>query len=161
MTTSLPARAELRVISLRDRRKAIIVLLCSYLAAAVLWHFGASRQLLALKLASLPVLLLSIVAYAMLFFRTGYWTWGSGLEADLDERQLHVRSRAYMAAYSIFVPAVFVAMLYYHIASDAGLWLPDRQFDWEWVFWGVLLLGMNLPSLVLAWIDRPIAGDEN
>jgi hypothetical protein len=154
------ARGGLRVVSIEDRRKAVVAMVGSYVAAAALWHLGGSLEALGLKAAAVLSLAVSIGAYAVLFYRTGYWTWGTGGEAELDERQLAVRNRCYAHAYAVFVICVFVAMLYYHIASDAGLWLPDRQRDWEWVFWGVLVLGVNLPSILLAWLDRPVPEEE-
>lgn len=163
MTESAPthsARTSLRVISLKKRRTAVAVLFASYLAAAALWHLGGSPHLVALKAASVAALLVSLAAFAVLFYRTGYWTWGSGSELGLDERQLLLRNRAYVWSYTVFVCSVFVSMLYYHIASDAGFWLPDRRLDWEWVYYGVTVFGLSLPSILLAVFDRPLPDEE-
>lgn len=76
-----------------------------------------------------------------------------GADADLDERQIQSRNRAYLWAYRTLGASVMLAALYYMIATDAGWWLPRSWNELQAFFWGVWLLAATLPTAILAWTE--------
>jgi hypothetical protein len=153
-------RRPIRIVPLGVRRAAVTAFYGGYIGAAVLSRFSHTHHAASLAVASGISLAVAVASFAIVFLRTGYLTWGNAPEPGLDERQIAVRHRRYGQAYVTFVTLVFLAMLYDHIAPDAGWWLPDRKLDAEWLFWGVWLFGMTLPSALIAWCDRPVADEE-
>jgi hypothetical protein len=76
-----------------------------------------------------------------------------GADADLDERQIQARNRAYVWAYRLMAAGVMLAALYYMIATDSGWWLPREWNAVQAFFWGVWLLAATLPTAILAWTE--------
>lgn len=73
-------------------------------------------------------------------------------DADLDERQVAVRDRAYLEAYRIFAAIMLLGLLIVGILPDA----IDRPLDvtYETVqpfLLGAILYSIILPSAVVAW----------
>jgi hypothetical protein len=153
-------RKPIRTVALGVRRAAALAFYGGYAGAAVLSHLSHTHHSATLAVAASVALAVAVASFAVLFLRTGYLTWGNAPDLGLDERQIAVRHRRYGQAYVTFVTLVFLAMLYDHIAADAGWWLPDRKLDAEWLFWGVWVFGMTLPSMLIAWCDRPFADEE-
>jgi hypothetical protein len=153
-------RRPIRIVALGVRRAAALACYGGYAGAAVLSHLSHTHHSATLAVAASVALAVAVASFAALFLRTGYLTWGNAPDLGLDERQIAVRHRRYGQAYVTFVTLVFLAMLYDHIAADAGWWLPDRKLDAEWLFWGVWVFGMTLPSVLIAWCDRPVADEE-
>lgn len=148
-----------RTLSIRSRRAAVVVLYGGYAAFAVIWHFRHVHSL-ALAIAALCGLVLSIAAGTWLFHRTAYWNWGHAPDKDLDEREKAERNLRYREAYSAFVGITFLALVYADIAPDFGGWLPDWKRDGQTILWCTLLVGLTLPSALLAWNDRTPVGEE-
>jgi len=76
-----------------------------------------------------------------------------GADADLDERQIQARNRAYVWAYRALGTLVTLAALYYMIATDSGWWLPRSWNEVQALFWGVWLLATTLPTAIVAWTE--------
>jgi hypothetical protein len=78
-------------------------------------------------------------------------------DAQLDERQIRVRDRAYLEAYRVFAVIVLLVLLLGGIAAD-GLEEPiTLTYDVvQPLIWGALLYSMFLPSAVVAWRERDI-----
>ena len=153
-------RRPIRIVPLGVRRAAVIAYYGGYIGAAVLSHLSHAHHSVPLAVVSSASVAVAVAGFAVLFLRTGYWTWANAPEPGLDERQLAIRQRRYGQAYVTFVTSVFLALLYDHIAADAGWWLPDRKLDAEWLFWGVWVFGLTLPSVLIAWCDRPVPDEE-
>ena len=153
-------RGPIRIVPLSVRRAAAIAFYGGYLGAAMLSHLSHTHHSTALAVAASVSLAVAVAGFAVLFLRTGYLKWGNAADPALDERQVAERNRRAGQAYAIFVVSVFLAMLYDHIAADARWWLPDRKLDAEWLFWGVWVFGMTLPSVLIAWYDRPAVNEE-
>jgi len=149
-----------RTLSLGARRAAVIGMYGGYLVAGVLWHNAWTHHSAPLAVATAAMGAIAVFCALALFWRTGYWTWGNASDRSLDERQLAERNRSYVWSYMIVVLIVFFAMTYYYIAYDAHLWLPDRQIDFDPLFYGVLWFGSTLPSAMLAWFHRPPKEEE-
>jgi hypothetical protein len=71
-------------------------------------------------------------------------------DAELDERLLQVKNRAYRSAYLVLAPVAIVVWA----LSLAGLqWLPADQgnADSTVLLFGVVLLAGTLPTAIVAW----------
>jgi len=92
-----------------------------------------------------------------LFHRTNYWNWGNAPDGTLDEREVAVRNRAYRLAYSAFTGTALLTGFYFSVAVEKSwLWKPATYDETSRLVWAFLLLGMTLPSAILAWDDRPV-----
>ena len=69
----------------------------------------------------------------------------------LDEFELALRHRALSWGYSVIGAALLVAILYFGVASDSGLWVPDDYEEFNALFWGTFLYVALLPTAFLAW----------
>lgn len=78
-----------------------------------------------------------------------------------DERQTGVRHRAFVRAYWILNTLICCVALYWMLAADAGLWLPDPAYRKQILF-GLILLCSSLPSAVIAWTepDEELASED-
>ncbi|HYO43286.1 MAG TPA: hypothetical protein VES19_08825 [Candidatus Limnocylindrales bacterium] len=82
-------------------------------------------------------------------------------DAQLDERQIRVRDRAYLEAYRVFALIVLLVLLVGGIASD--VLEPPITLTYDVVqplVWGALLYSMFLPSAVVAWQERDLPGED-
>lgn len=84
-----------------------------------------------------------------------------GTDAQLDERQVAIRDRAYLESYRIFVAAVLVVLLVVGIGSDIVDRAVTLTFDTlNWYVMGVVLLSLVLPSAVVAWREPNLPADR-
>jgi ABC-type multidrug transport system permease subunit len=142
------------------RRAIVLAMYGGYVAGAILGHISRTHHSTLLAVASFAVLAAAMAGALTVFYRTGYWTWVFGREANVDERQKAVRNLVYGYCYALYFALSLVAVLYCEIASDAHWWLPNRNLDADWIFWGVLAYGLTLPSAMLAWVDQPPPDEE-
>jgi len=152
-------RKPLRKIGLGVRRAAVLAMYGGYGVAAALWHSSQTHHSALLAVAAFAALAAAVACALAVFYRTGYFTWVFGPESGVDERQKAMRNLAYGYCYSIGFALVLLAVLYGEIASDAHWWLPNRN-DAEWIFWGVMTVGLTPPSAMLAWVDQPPPDEE-
>ena len=152
-------RKPLRKISLGVRRTVAIAMYGGYAFSAALGHISRTHHSTPLALASVATLALAVAGGLAVFYRTGYWTWVFGPESNVDERQKAMRNLAYGYCYSVGFALVLLAVMYGEMATDAHWWLPNRN-DAEWIFWGVMAVGITLPSAMLAWVDQPPPDEE-
>ena len=79
----------------------------------------------------------------------------------LDEYELRLRSRAFIAAYMILAVLISSATLYAGVAADGGGWLPTTFSEFNGLFWGAILYSIMLPVLCLAWQTPAEENDED
>jgi hypothetical protein len=149
----------LRKVSRGVRRAIVIAMYYGYVVAAVLRHISRTHHSALLAVAAFAILAAAAAGAWTVFRRTGYWTWVFGPDSGVDERQKALRSLVYGYCYIVFFVIPLFGIMYAEMASDAHWWLPDRS-DLEWIFWGVLALGLTLPSAMLAWVDQPPPDEE-
>jgi len=153
-------RKPVRKISLGVRRTVVLAMYGGYVVSAALGHISRTHHSTLLAVAAFATLALAVAGALAVFYRTGYWTWVFGAESNVDERQKAVRNLVYGYCYAVYFALSLVAVLYCEIATDAHWWLPNRNLDAEWIFWGVMALGLTLPSAMLAWVDQPPPDEE-
>ncbi len=79
----------------------------------------------------------------------------------VDERQLDRRNRAVFVAYRALAIATAVVPLWLLVATTAErwAWLRDPNLL-AFASWGLLLVGITLPTAILAWTEPDPLGDE-
>ncbi len=79
-------------------------------------------------------------------------------DAQLDERQLQIRDRAYVESYRIFAAITIVTLLLVGIVPD--LLHQPLTFDYSVAnlfVMGAVILSLGLPSAVVAWREPDVA----
>jgi hypothetical protein len=79
-------------------------------------------------------------------------------DAQLDERQLQIRDRAYVESYRIFVTVTIAALMVAGILP--GLLDHPLTFDYtvaNFFVVGAVILSIALPSAVVAWREPDVA----
>jgi hypothetical protein len=77
--------------------------------------------------------------------------------AQLDERELLLRQKAFALAFQVMGGIVLLALFYGQIATDllqagkAEPWLPENGEHWNALFCGGLVLVFILPTALLSW----------
>lgn len=140
------------------RRVAVVGLYSSYLAGAVIWNWTEGPAQSHWFWAAPLCLVLCVVCVAQIAQR--YWFWGNAGDCALDEREVALRNRAYLTAYTILGVGAIMVALYALIAFEAGLWLPNEYAQAYAILWGVLILVTMLPASVLAWGEPDSAEGE-
>ncbi|WP_037500089.1 hypothetical protein [Sphingomonas jaspsi] len=69
----------------------------------------------------------------------------------LDEFELKLRQRAMSTAYATFTALSLLAVLYFAIGGEAGLWIPRTYDHFNALFWGIFLYASLLPTFFLVW----------
>jgi uncharacterized membrane protein len=82
-------------------------------------------------------------------------------DAQLDERQVRIRDRAFLVAYQVFAGLTLLGLLVVGIGSDA----IDRPITLTYdtmqpLVWGVILYGIILPSAIVAWQEPDLDREE-
>ncbi len=82
-------------------------------------------------------------------------------DAQLDERQIAIRDRAYLVSYRILATFMLLAIFALSIAPD----VLDRPLavtfeTMQPLMWGALLYSFILPSAVIAWQEPDLPGEE-
>jgi hypothetical protein len=82
-------------------------------------------------------------------------------DAQLDERQIGIRDRAYLVSYRILATLMLLGIFAFSIAPD----VLDRPLavtfeTMQPLMWGALLYSLILPSAVIAWQEPDLPGEE-
>jgi hypothetical protein len=137
----------------RFPRWMILAMYGAYPAGLVLLE---ARDALPATVAGLVLITLSFVLAARLW-RSPWWRPGNAPDAQLDERELALRNRAYQRAYTLIGCGALLALIYVQLAFDGDdrlrWWLPASYEEASRLFWGVFLVAVTLPAALLAW-DR-------
>jgi len=145
-----------RTISKPKRRAAVLISYASFLIVAILLSGDVKLPIFI----HIPLLLLSAITliYSLyyLYNDTQLWHFGNAPDAQLDERQVQVRNRAYRLAYTGVASFFILIVIYYSFAVDKNLWIPE---DWEeanLLVWIVIFMTLTLPSSILAWMEEEV-----
>jgi tryptophan-rich sensory protein len=81
-------------------------------------------------------------------------------DAQLDERQIAIRDRAYLVSYRILATFMLLGIFALSIAPD----VLDRPLvvtfeTMQPLMWGALLYSLILPSAVIAWQEPDLPGE--
>lgn len=144
---------------LTSRPRAIIAAMYGSYAAGAALHLGQDAA--GGAVAAIAGLLLMVAAGGCfwMLYRSDFWRRGHAPDAQLDERELTLRNRAYLSAYQGVATLFLLSVIYLAFALDFGLWLPATYEQASTLVWGVLLFTLSLPAAVLAWTERPAAAD--
>jgi len=134
------------------RRYVVLNLACLFLVELLYfgWVAGGVHNPVAvgLILACLVVLILSFVH---VIWRTGLWgLTHTGVE-NLDERQVMVTREALRHSYGIFVPCSLLLMFAAAVAASYGFHIFDVVLPA-----GLLYLSHILPASILAWREKTV-----
>jgi hypothetical protein len=82
-------------------------------------------------------------------------------DAQLDERQIAIRDRAYLMSYRILAVIMLLGIFAFSIAPD----VLDRPLTITFetmqpLTWGAILYSLILPSAVIAWQEPDLPGEE-
>lgn len=145
-----------KTISKPKRRAAVLISYTSFLVLTIL----LSRQVELPAILHIALLLTSgiilIMSLNYLYKDTQLWHFGNAPDAQLDERQVQVRNRAYRLAYSGVAGGFMLLMLYYAFAVDKNLWLPKNWDEASVIVWLVIFTALTLPSSILAWMEEEV-----
>ncbi|WP_448580190.1 hypothetical protein [Thermaurantiacus sp.] len=130
-------------------------------AALLLGNFGVAVGVPEPRIAALAVSLLKIAGLlgALILFLSSYGQLSQKAEADLDEREVAIRNRAYVLTHQIMVAVLFLGFLWVTLADKLGWWLPGAS-DAADLITAFGLGSMALPAAILAWRDRAPADEE-
>lgn len=146
--------------SLLSRRFTVLTVYGGYLCLALV---VASGRMDAHIMPSVQALIAGIMAWSgvwILSRMAPHWRLGQAPDAELDERELSMRLRAYYLAYVIFNATVFLFLVGASLLMDIAKVSSVNYVQISAALWGVFLYGWTLPSAVIAWIDRGLADDE-
>jgi len=146
--------------SVLSRRFTVVTVYGGYLCLALV---VASGRMDAHVMPSIQGLVAGIMAWSGVWILSRmalHWRLGQAPDAELDEREIAMRLRAYYLAYVIFNAAVFMFLVGLSLFMDIAKVSSVTYVQISAVLWGVFLYGWTLPSAVIAWIDRGPADDE-
>ena len=136
-----------RDISLAAMRTLTSGALASYPAGALILAWGDG---LASAIAGYGLILLSLICVAAIMGASLQRIVGEEPQR-LDEYELKLRARAMSGAYTGLSTLVLLAIIYFAVGSDAGLWVPATYEEFNGFFWGAFLYASVLPSAFLSW----------
>lgn len=142
----------------RWRRGAVVATYGGYLTMVSVWYVASRWASAGLFLLVIAIALLMLLGLALLLTS---WVWHAANEPDaqLDERQLQVRNRAYLHSYQGVATVLVLCAFYGALAWDNGWWLPQTWNQIQSIMWGVLLLALTLPAAVIAWTQPDVVLD--
>ena len=159
--SSSPAATPVRRLSLSARRALVVAMYGGYAAYMLLRGLAGWLDSGAFGIAGIAALVGCLAAAWALLYQTPYWNWGNAPDGSLDERELAVRNRSYRVAYSAYAAITLLSVVYVSIAIDhPSLWLPRTYDEVSRIVWGLILTSATLPSVLLAWDDRPVEEDR-
>ncbi len=138
--------------------RALVLATYASFAGAVLTR--ALGETYPIVLPAFAVLAVATVLFAHKLMRGELWRITNDEDRKLDEREILLRNRAYRGAYITLASALLLALVYWQIASDAGLWLPQGESAQAILVAGAFLFALTLPSAALAWIAPPRLPEE-
>jgi hypothetical protein len=88
----------------------------------------------------------------------GAWSIANDPDSALDEREQHIRDRAYRPSYWAVSLILLIAVAYVQLASDFDWWLPDSAGAFTAMTWIAIFVTATLPTAVIAWTepDAPV-----
>jgi hypothetical protein len=146
--------------SLASRRFTVLTVYGGYLCLGLV---VASGRMDALVMPSIQALVAGVMSWFgvwILSCMAPHWRLGQAPDAELDERELSMRLRAYYLAYVIFNSTVFLFLVGASLFMDIAKINEVSYAQVSVVLWGVFLFGWTLPSAVIAWTDRGHGDDE-
>lgn len=126
-----------------------------YLGAALIGDVSGSADL------GLSILRMIGLVSTLLLFLSIYGQLSQRSEAELDEREVQLRNRAYVLTHQVMVGFLFLAFFYFEAAAKLDWWLPAADQVGNLI--SAFALGsMALPAAILAWRWTlfPINGSE-
>jgi hypothetical protein len=143
----------------RIRRPLAVVALVGYPAAVFCWTIGQTWLGLPPAIGGIAGLALILVT---LFAMWRIYEFRSHLaqapDAQLDERQVQIRDRAYLDSYRIFVGVTLVALVVAGLVPGILGRPLTLTFDVvNWFVMGGVLISLALPSAVVAWREPDLA----
>ncbi len=82
-------------------------------------------------------------------------------DAQLDERQVRIRDRAFLVAYQLFASLTLLGLIVVAIGSDVIDSPITLTYDiMQPVIWGAILYAIVLPSAVVAWQEPDLDREE-
>lgn len=134
------------------RRILVVVAMLGYPVLVLAWlglpAVGVTGLAWAVLVGAIGLAVLLSAATLYLFRRS----MAQSPDAMLDERQVRIRDRAYLAAYQVFAGITLIGLLVLGIGGDALDAPVTLTFDvMQPLIWGAILYGMILPSAVVAW----------
>jgi hypothetical protein len=143
-----------RTLPLLNRRLGVLANLFSYPVG--LWFTEPTMDQPLKSIGTFLAVLLWLVSFGYLFYRTDLWTFGNAPDNQLDERQNIVRNYAYRYAYILLSTAALGLSLYFMMAIDNHWWLPINYGQASTLFFSLLFLVLILPSAIIAWREREV-----
>ena len=143
----------------RVRRPLVVVAVVGYPAAVFSWTIAQTWLGLAPPIGGIAGLLIVLVSlYAMWRIYEFRSHLAQAPDAQLDERQVQVRDRAYLDSYRIFVGVTLVALVLLGLVPGMVERPLTLTFDVvNWFVMGAVLLSLVLPSAVVAWREPDLA----
>jgi hypothetical protein len=143
----------------RIRRPLAVVAVVGYPAAVFCWTIAQTWLGLAPPvggIAGLALILGSLFAMWRIYaFRSHL---AQAPDAQLDERQVQIRDRAYLDSYRIFVGVTLVALVLLGLVPGMVDKPLTLTFDVvNWFVTGAVLISLVLPSAVVAWREPDLA----
>jgi hypothetical protein len=138
-------------------RALVLATYASFAGAVLTRTLGETYPIV---LPAFAVLAVATVLFAYKLMRGELWRITNDEDRKLDEREILLRNRAYRGAYITLASALLLALVYWQIASDAGLWLPQGESAQAILVAGAFLFALTLPSAALAWIAPPRLPEE-
>jgi MFS family permease len=136
------------------RRRLIGVLFAAYLGITVsFWAaFHVHRLWCVAAIGFIVLMALSYVALSGVVRAYALNKMPPGVIGPIaDERQAHVRDRAFVSSYQILAAITSFATFYWILAQDFSWYMPSSPDQLQAIFWGVILVTAALPSVVIAW----------
>ncbi|MBL8156629.1 MAG: hypothetical protein JNM70_20800 [Anaerolineae bacterium] len=142
---------------LNNDRALVVASYASFAGAALTRALGETYPIM---LPAFAILAVATAMFAYRLMRGDLWRIAHEEDRKLDEREIVLRNRAYRSAYITLSSVALLALVYWQIASDAGLWLPQGEAVQTILIAGAFLFSLTLPSAVLAWIAPPRLPEE-
>lgn len=145
-----------RILSKPKRRAAVLISYTSFLTLMLLLSTSIELPIFL----HIPLLLLSAITliYSLYYLYNGtqLWHFGNAPDAQLDERQVQVRNRAYRLAYTGVATFFILTAIYFAFAVDKNLWISKNWEEANLLVWVVIFIALTLPSSILAWMEEEV-----
>ena len=125
--------------------------LCSWFALKFLLTEEPGPQQAGLQLAVGVLALAGMVASVLLFLST-YRFRANAPDAQIDEREVTERNRAYFRAYQTLVFVLLLSYIVAEVLDKAVGWLPSRGVIANFLTL-LIFAALTLPAAILAWWD--------
>lgn len=96
---------------------------------------------------------------AVALFIEGRGQMAQSSDAMLDERERHLRDKAYVATHQIMVLTLFAFFIWSILAKFIDGWMPGQEQALD-LLAGFAISSMALPGIILAWRELPAELDD-